>query len=144
MKILPVHNYNNTKTQNFNGLWGKTTFLVDRDSVLGVTTDTETYYYYPFIDESQEDIDKVLNRNKTAYFDHDAGDRYVIKECKLCTTLPFKEAHFNNYKNADIATKLIPNIKKVHYSVLDKYLSNIGEQDSAINPVIAARLNTKA
>ncbi len=144
MRILPINNYNNIKTQNFNGLWGKNSFLVDRDSVLGVTTDIETYYYYPFSDESPESINEVLKKNKTAYIDHNAHDRYIIRECKLCTTLPFKEVNFNTYKDADSSTKLIPTIKKVHYLVMDKYLNNTGEQRSAINPIIAAKLDTKA
>ncbi len=131
------------KNQSFNGLWGGTTRLVDKDPVLGVNTDYETYYYYPYLDEPLSEIDNVIKNNTAAYIDAENGSRYVVKECKVCTTLPFKAVHFDIYRHADSSTRLTQNLKKVHFSVQDKYINNQGEQKSAVNDVIKSRLNVK-
>lgn len=148
MRIPLVQNsygkINNSRNQSFQGLWGETTRVLDKDTVLGVRTDYETYYYYPFADEFPDEIQEVVDNNTDAYFDEKSGCKYVVKECKVCMTLPFKEVHFNNYQKADSSTRMTQNLKRVHYSVKDKYINNKGEQESAVNPAMSSKLNLKA
>lgn len=147
MRITPIqHNFKpNTiqKSQSFQGLWGETTRLFDKDPVLGIGTDYSTYYYYPFMDESAQEVQEVVDQNTDAYIDEKLN-KYIVKECKICTTLPFKKVHFDNYVAADSSTRMTQNLKKVHYSVQDKYTNNIGEQTPASNSEMKSRLNTKA
>lgn len=147
MKITPlsinaIHNKMNNKS--FKGLWGETTRLIDKDPVLGVSTDYETYYYYPYADETSDEINEIIKNNTAAYIDYNRGCRYVVKECKVCTLLPFKKVNFDSYHAADNSTRLTQNIKKVHFSVRDKYINNQGEQISAVNKTIKSRLSKKA
>lgn len=147
MKVSAIHNnynFQNSKSLNFNGLWGNTKRLIDRDPVMGVKTDYQTYFYYPYMDETQEDINKVVSDNTAAYIDDSTNvSTYVVKECKVCTTLPFKKVHFDNYQAANSATRMTPNLKRVHFSVQDKYINNIDEQKSAVNEEMTSRLNTR-
>lgn len=147
MQITPVNYYSYSnkqqKIQNFEGLWGKTTRKTDYDEAMGIPKIQEVYYYYPYMDESSEQIQKQIDNNTNAYIDEQNGNsRYQIKECKVCTTLPFKEAHFRNYSEMTKADRLTPNIKRVHYSVRDKYINNVygNEQKSAINDVVTQKL----
>ena len=110
---------------------------------MGVQTDYETYYYYPFSDELPEEIAETVDKNSDAYFDEKQGDKYIVKECKVCIPLLFKKIHFENYQNADKTTRMTQNLKKVHYSVKDKYVNNTGEQVTAVNPEVKNRLDIK-
>lgn len=149
MNIKPLSIYSNKKfieqkeNISFKGLWGETTRIIDKDPVLGVNTDYETYYYYPFLDEPLSQISEVVKNNTAAYIDYGNGSRYVVKECKVCTTLPFKEVHFDTYQIADASTRLTQNLRKVHFSVKDKYINNQGEQESAVNDAVKSKLNIK-
>ncbi len=143
-------NYNNkqmVKTPSFEGLWGKTSKNTDFDVVLGVPKVEETSYYYPFADETREEINKVIKENTKADIEEQGGSiKYKINDCRLCTTLPFKQSHFDNYRVMNEKSKLYNNMKTVHYSVKDKYINNGygSEQVSAINEKVAQRLDIKS
>lgn len=143
-------NYNNkpmVKIPSFEGLWGKTSKNTDFDAVLGVPKVEETSYYYPFADETKAEIAKVVQENTKADIEEQGGSiKYKINDCKVCTTLPFKQVHFDNYRAMNEKSKLYNNMKTVHYSVKDKYINNGygSEQVSAINEKVAQKLDVKS
>ena len=49
--------------QSFQGLWGKTSRSSDFDQVLGIPKVEEVCYYYPFNDETPEQIQSVIDKN---------------------------------------------------------------------------------
>ena len=96
MRINQIQNFNyynnNTiKAHSFKGLWGANSRLIDKDPVLGVYTDYETYYYYPYADETDEHIQAATKDYTKAYIDESQDSRYIVKECKICLPLPFTE-----------------------------------------------------
>lgn len=133
--ILPSYTGIN-KTQSFQGLWGRTSVNPpDIDPVLGIKTHYETCYYYPFADESEDEIKDVVSKNSLAFVDDTVKpNTYVIKECKVCTTLPFKKVNFDNYYAATAKdVTYTSNNRKIHALVKDKYTNNNDEQIPAIN-----------
>lgn len=152
MKINSINyslNYNKPthKAQNFEGLWGKTSKNTDFDAVLGIPKVEETSYYYPFSDETQDEINKVVKENTSADIDEtDGAMKYKINDCRVCTTLPFKKVNFENYTAMNEKSKLYSNTKVIHYSVKDKYLNNGygSEQISASNENVAKKLDIKS
>lgn len=140
------HNHQ-VNTQNFKGLWGKTSRNSDFDSVLGIPKIEETSYYYPFADETKDDVRKIVSANTSAIIDEsDDSPKYKIKDCKICTTLPFKKVHYDNYAAMTASSKLYNNMRTVHYSVKDKYTNNGygSEQISAMNEEVAKKLDLKS
>lgn len=144
MKISPI-SYNNLqqKSQNFNGLWGRTSSSTDFDESLGVPKVEITYYYYPFKHESESEIQRVVADSKTAFFKEEDGvAKYNVQDCKICATLPFTKDNFDSYINLTPENKLSPVIKLVHSAVQDKYINNdygFG-QKSAINGIVSQKL----
>ncbi len=147
MKIAPV-NYSfytnkNQKLQSFEGLWGKTSRNTDYDEAMGIPIIQEVCYYYPYLDENPEQIQKQIEKNTGAYVVEENGNsRYKTKECKLATILPFTEAQFLNYFGFTISDELTQNIKRIHALLGDKYVNNIygKEQQSAINEAVIQKL----
>lgn len=148
MKISPLVNTINTRNTNFTGLWGKTTRKTDIDPAIGIPTVYETYYYFPFLDETKEDIENVQFAYNNAYIeDKDGTSKYKIIECKQCTTLPFKQVSFEeNYQKYEPSKRLTSSIKKIHKAAEKLFLNNkFGtEQVSAANKYVSARLDTEA
>ncbi len=147
MKITPI-NYNTyNKAQNFSGLWGKTSRRTDFDQSLGVPKIEDTYYYYPFSDETQAEIQSVIKSNTSADIDEENGiPKYKIKSCKICMTLPLKKVNYKNYSEMTPDNRLTSMIKRAHYCVKDKYVTNEygPNQTPAINDVVSQKiLNVK-
>ncbi len=143
MKISAVNNQ--IKTPNFRGLWGKTSMHSDIDPVMNILKVENTYYYYPFLDETPSQIKETVDKNSEAYIDESSPQRYIVKQCKVCYPLPFSEAEYNKYKYGDKSTRLTSKIKKIHVYVKSKYFNNeLGQQISCENTNITQRLNKKA
>ncbi len=141
MQITPINT--NNKHQNFAGLWGRTSRSTDFDMSLGVPKVEDTYYYYPFIDETEEQIQNVRKENTLAdIIQEDGYDKYIVRDCKICTKLPFKEANYLGYLAWTPDKKLTQKIKLVHYSVKDKYTTNeYGlSQENAFNAKVSEKL----
>lgn len=140
MRISAITNYTNiNKAQTFNGLWGKTSKNIDIDTVLCIPTHHETYYYYPYKDETAAEIDKVVKQYSSAFIDDsDERSKYIIKSCSVCTTLPFSQADFDEYHSSS-ECKDTPVNKGIHNylsRVKYRYLNNMLEQQTpAINHV---------
>lgn len=149
MKITPL-NYSNTnkisKTQNFEGLWGKTSRTSDIEASLGIPKVEEVYYYYPYSDETQAEIQHVVDENTEAYIDEsDSVPKYKVKECRVCTTLPFNELSYLNYATLSPKAKISSKIKLVHSYAKDKFVTNeYGlNQEAAVNEEVSRMLDTK-
>ncbi len=149
MKIAPLNYTNNgniNKNQAFQGLWGKTSRNSDFDQALGIPKVEEVCYYYPFNDETQEQIQSVIDKNTEAYIDESEDTpKYKIRDCRVCTTLPFQEVHYINYATLSPKSKLNNRIKLIHSFVKDKFVTNEygPSQESAKNDEIAQKLNLK-
>lgn len=129
--------YNNS----FTGLWGKTTSYTDKDEALGIMKRKETKLYYPFANETQEEIDKVANDNTSAVLDSPSRC-YLINECKIGTRLPFTEKEFLMYKGLDEKSTITEKVRSIHLEVRNKYVDSvIDKQESAQNDNIQKRLN---
>ena len=152
MKITPInYSYGNSniqsKTRSFEGLWGRTSRTTDYDKTLCIPVITETCYYYPFSDETNSEITRVAADNASAdIVDVNGSTKYIIKDCRICTTLPLEKADFDTYKMLDASDKMTESAKIVHYWVKDKFITNgYGEQTSASNSEVTKKLlNVKA
>ena len=143
MKILNTSNFNG---QNFSGLWGKTTRRTDFDNVLCVPRIKEVRYYYPFVDETPEEIDAVVNDKKKAFIvDENGFPKYRIFDCKLGKKLPFNQQQYDAYSQLTEIRKNDKSIEEIHSKVREKYINDIygNQQLPAYNPIIEEKnLNT--
>ncbi len=140
MKIIPIKYTNINNSQNFKGLWGKTSRNTDYDCALGVPKVEDDYYYYPFADESSEEIKKIHSENTKAYVED--SSRYRIKDCKICATLPFNKNMYEAYTAIKDKKEITDNIQFIHYFVKDKYIDNEygNKQKSAVNDIVLNEL----
>ncbi len=148
MKISPLNYLMNAKLnkiQNFQGLWGKTSRTSDFDQALGIPKVEEVCYYYPFSDEAPSEIQSVVEKNTKAYIDEsDEVPKYWLKECKVCTTLPFNELSYLNYATMS-KPKIQGKLRVVHALAKDKYTDNVygPNQCSAVNEQVGQNFNIK-
>jgi hypothetical protein len=93
MNILPINNVN---SQSFKGLWGTTT--TKQSSKSGNNVTEIKYQYYPFYDESLEQIQKITETN--------TSHKESVKDSVLSITdvvvtvmsaLPFTSKEFTKY-----------------------------------------------
>ena len=137
MRISSVNNFRNniSKTQNFNGLWGKTSLLSDEDPALGILKVQNISYYYPYKDENIKEAEMLVQGYKNACIDESTSKpRYVVNDCKLCATLPFTESEFNQYRALKKGTRLNDLHRSIHSFVERFYLNkDQGDQTPAIN-----------
>lgn len=134
--VQPKQNTN--KMQSFNGLWGRNSRNIDIDAVLSIPTHYETCYYYPFKDESAEQIKEVVKQNSSAEMITEEGQsKYIVKSCKVCTTLPFSKAQFDEYSSTQdlkSASDISVGIHKFLVKLSHRFIDNNQEhQTPAIN-----------
>ena len=100
MKIVPVQNSNNT---NFKGLWGTPEKRSGGNEFCFF--DQTILHYYPFKNESEEEIDKIVKENSEEFVikRFEAGDttgesyRYVQVHEKLPFTRQEYRAYYKTY-----------------------------------------------
>ncbi len=136
MKISHVSNTYNTRqnqTQNFKGLWGKTTFLNDMDPAMCIFKNETTFYYYPFLNESAKDIEKVVRENTHSKIDK-KNNRFEKQVCRVCATLPFTETQFQEYKKMPPTKTYDEEVGRIHRFVQDKFTTSpLNGQNPAVN-----------
>jgi hypothetical protein len=108
MKVLPIisnyptNRYSHVKAQNFKGLWGPKSESVYEDSMYDIRTVTKPYY--PFKDESKDDIDWMVQFHSSC--ENSSADSYKIPDpveftrsevVSVCERLPFTEQEFKAY-----------------------------------------------
>lgn len=145
MKIASITSNYTNQAQSFKGLWGRTSKNIDIDSVLGVPSHYVTYYYYPYLDETAEEIKEVVRQNSSAdMIDINGQSKYIVKFCNVCTTLPFTRKDFDEYYSAQQNNNVTMSAK------IHKYLEALGcrfidnktdQQTSAVNPVFEKSLD---
>lgn len=149
MKIVPFNlcrNQNLNKIQNFEGLWGKTSRTVDFEQVLGIPKVQEVCYYYPFKDETPEQIQEVVSKNTEAYIDESNNTpKYKIRECRVCTTFPFVEEDYLSYTTMSPMSKISNQSRAIYSYVKDKFITNKygPNQISAVNEEVEKKLNIR-
>ncbi len=147
MNIHAVNNIQvNKSNPMFKGLWGKTSCTPsDFDPGLNIPKREYSYYYYPFADDTEEDIKKAKGLEKAEVDYSEAIPKYVVHNFKLCTTLPMQKKDYEHYKNIVQINKLSENslksLFKIHQQVADKYLtSDYGDgQVSAAHETLAKK-----
>ncbi len=139
MRVSQINN-----NQSFKGLWAKTTIKSDFDNIMGVLKVIKTTYYHPFKDETQEEINAVIEANKNAMIDESDGKpKYIINECKQCIRLPFTKSAYDAYLEATSLTRLSPTLKLINSYAVDKYRNNeyADRQISALNGSVDYKIN---
>ncbi|MCD7879338.1 MAG: hypothetical protein LUG16_05330 [Candidatus Gastranaerophilales bacterium] len=150
MKISPInetlHSKYNKAAAGFNGLWGRTKTATDIDEGLGGTRVRQISYYYPYYDESEENIEKVVENNSYAKIEPiGKSARYVTKECRICRKLPIPEEVYNIYKNYKSTDEMPKVFNEINNEIKDLFINNEpGEQKSALNFEVAKRIITDA
>ncbi len=136
MKISQVSNAYNVKqnqSQSFKGLWGKTAFLNDFDQAMCIFKNETTYYYYPYLNETQKDIERVVRENTHSKIDK-KNNRFEKQICRVCATLPFTEAQFNEYRKMSKIEPSDIESGRIHRFVQDKFTNSpLNGQVSAVN-----------
>ena len=140
MKITPIsiHTVKSTpaKTQGFNGLFGTPSFVTDIEPALQIPMVKHFFYYYPFADESEKQIQDVLKANSDAKIVSDKnGDKYVVKECKRSISSSYTTEDYNKYSKLPANTKATGIMAKIHNDVKLKFIDSgiTGSQTSAVN-----------
>ena len=153
MKISSINNAMYSNNANFKGVWGKTSVNTDMDPVINIPTNTTTYYYYPFKNESDNDVQEIAKNNKSAnIFSVNGKPRYVIQDCKICARLPITEDEYSWYSSlSEDSVSDIPQeseglklVKVIHKMLNNKFSDEPSVQkQSAQNQVITKMLLDK-
>lgn len=149
MKILSVNNFNlNNKSLNFNGLWGKTTKSVDYDEVIASTKVTQNAYYFPFVNETQMEIDKAVDENTSSQIikGEDGKRQLLVRNCLVCAPLPISSKQYEAYHMIKPDVPLSDKEKYVHVVLRDKYKNSGFDSESQIqhsaeSPTVVETLN---
>ena len=128
-------NYTNINTsQSFKGLWGRTSKNIDVDPVLCIPSHYETYYYYPYADETKAEIRQATEKyDKAEISTSPEGRKYIVHSCRVATILPFSKREFEEYKAAEKFVDT-PSNKKIHMylsTVKDRFIE-VPEDNSPI------------
>ena len=137
MRINSVNTFNYRNT-NFKGLWGKNSNHTDIDPAMCIPVNTKTYYYFPFCDESKEDLKKMkAGIDRAEIVKNDGTDKLEIEECRLCAVFPFTAAQFKEYNAFAQDSDFNNMIKRIHSMVRDKYTNrDEAYQHPAINNAV--------
>ena len=143
MRVSAFNNIYKSCEQNFTGLWGKTTKPTpDISPVYFVPVATTNYYYYPFSDEKENDINELEKKIDRAEITG-SGESQKIEsdDCRVLSALPFNQSQFEAYQKINENDELTNDLRKIHIFVQDKYLNReYGNQKPAINTIVAKRI----
>lgn len=121
---------------NFKGLWGKENVKVISESqydssqmcYYGTDESVVTKEYFPFKDETDEEIRKVVEENeKPGYwksdYAYDISDSITRKKVEVMPKLDISEDEYNRYRNDDLLSKDENSVEdKLKLAGLKKYL----------------------
>lgn len=124
MKISQINqlskNAKPSKSQSFQGLWRQGKRRSDIDPILNVPKIKDTYFYYPFLDETKEEIAAAVKKVNKAEFKTENGiTKYYVRECRVGLRTTFSKQEYENYSaitNGFIGKKE----QKIHEEVQDK------------------------
>ena len=149
MNISSVNSFNvNNRQVSFDGVWGKTTKSVDYDEVIATTKVTQEAYYFPFINETQMDIDKAVEDNTSSQIvkGDDGKRQLLVRNCKVCAPLPITSTQYNSYHKIKPSVPIKDNEKFIHVLLRDKYKNSGFDneaqiQHSAVSQTVVDTLN---
>ena len=136
---MKISSLNQTiQNKSFQGLWRESRVKIDFDPILNVPKIKDTYFYHPFADETEQEVqDEVKKVNKAEFIKENGTVKYYVRECRLCLRTPFTRKEFEAYSN--IASGFVGKKEKaIHEAVQGKFLNSPldGEQKRASNPHI--------
>ena len=127
MKILPINSisnhYSKANNANFKGLWGKTINNDHMESEYNISE--KIYEYYPFRDETKEQIEKVKTEN--GRYKEDLPGKGLVQDpwpnidsvvISVMAALPFTSKEFLQY-----TTNRLPITKQ---KMIEKHIINKG------------------
>ncbi len=128
MRVSAISSLNNyQKNVSSKGLWGRTSCTSpDIDRVLNVPKIEYTYYYYPFKDDTREEVQKNHDETEIAKVVY-TGDnaRYEIHDFKEGYTFPFTKAEYEAYLKVGslkpIPYKEIEKLNVIRYNLKEKF-----------------------
>lgn len=143
MKISSINYYNKPQT-TFNGIWGKTIkSYPDYDPVIATNIITQTATYFPFADETQEQIDEVVNQTaSSAIIRDDTGKRQLlVRNCVVGPKMKVNQNYYDEYVKLKDIDNISRELTYTHAFVRDKYLDSgfedpEGIQKPAINKAV--------
>ena len=128
------------KPQSFKGVWGKSSQVSDIEPAMNIPLIKKYYYYYPFKDESEDQINKVLQENSDAKIIHDPDDKYVIKEARRTLRTSYTEDEYNKYKALTSTSNMDARMRSIHGAVQHMF-STSGFDDTPQKPAANSKLN---
>ena len=119
MRIMSINSaISQSSKANFKGLWGKensecvSTSFYDSSQMceMGTTEYVTTKTYYPFKNETTEDIAKIVRENSGIKhhkndYDNDISDSIRENRVKVMPKLNITEEEYNKYRNDDLLSQ---------------------------------------
>lgn len=142
MRISSINNYSHmtNRQQSFNGVWAKTIKACpDYDNVIATTIITQTASYFPFADETQEQIDEVVNKNSSSQIikDDDGRRQLLVRNCVVAPKMKVNKSHYDEYVKLRDIENISDELTYTHAFVKDKYLdSGFDDADGIQRPAI--------
>lgn len=147
MKISSVnsfnaYNLNKKNNSKFSGLWGQTQLsMPDIDDGLSVLRAKQCAYYYPFMDETKEEVNSVLDANTATKVITmgDGSKRILDRTCMLCKKIPVSKDDYKKYREINVPEKSkFPHLddvqmRRAHVHSKNKFL-NSGFESKDIKP----------
>ena len=99
MRIAQIAGINSNSSMNFRGLWGEEKVLKEYDSTSGMETTDK--FYYPFLDESSDEIKKVQEKYTNHSVNYNGG-QYTIDyydRCNVKDRLRFTKSEWERYSH---------------------------------------------
>ena len=84
---------------NFKGLWGKESIIDNIDYKTYSGSETTNRDYYPFLDESSEEIQAIKEEFSKTSVNHNGGQGsvYYYQNCHIKNKLPFTTSEWTQY-----------------------------------------------
>ena len=99
MRIAQINEMNSNSVRNFRGLWGEEKRTTNYDNTMGY--ETTDRFYYPFLDESSDEIKKVQEKYTKNSVNYNGG-QYTIdyfEKCHVNDKLRFTKSEWEQYSH---------------------------------------------
>ncbi len=140
MKISSINNYNHTqRQQSFNGLWSKTiSHATDINQASACPEKREVSYYHPFLDETDEQIREVVNKNSSSQIVKGDGNTrlLLIRDCRVCAPILTTQKDYDKYMALENLQDFTNKHRSTHVMVKDKFINSGFNSDPKILDII--------
>ena len=99
MRIAQINGMNSNSSMNFRGLWGKEKVVTNYDETMGY--ETTDRFYYPFMDESADDIKKIQEKYTKNSVNYNGGQYTMdyFERCHINKKLRFTKSEWEQYSH---------------------------------------------